>query len=129
MGALDEQHPSGPKVSIQRATVDGHNRQGIALFLIAGTWVVATERFATFMGLSDSEAIALAFLAVTLIGLLTYLAGRIRPGWPDSDLAKASEFTRMQVQLEWSKPVRLAQDTASAMSFKARNNWWSIASL
>ena len=77
--------------------------------------MVATGRFTTFIRLSDTAAIALGLLIVILIGLLTHLAGRIRPGWPDSDVAKAGEYTRMQVQWEWSKPIRLAQDMASAM--------------
>ena len=93
---------------------------GLALFLVVGTWVVVAEKFATFISLSDMTAVVLAILVVTLIGLLTCLAGRIRPGWPDSEVARAGEFTRTQVQWEWSKPIRLAQEMTSAMEDEVR---------
>ena len=88
---------------------------GLALLLVAGTWVVTTGRPDAFIPLSDTGAVALALSVAVLIGLVTYLAGRSRPGWPDSDMARAGELTRVQVEREWGKPIKLAQDMTSAM--------------
>ena len=88
---------------------------GLASLLVLGTWAVAKGRFDSVIQVGATEAVALAVLTVALIGLLTYLAGRARPGWPESEMARAGEQTRMQVESEWREPIRLAQEMTSVM--------------
>ena len=78
----------------------------LASGLVVGTGAVTSGT----LSMSPWLAIAEATLIIAALGLLAYLACRDRPGWPQTEMAKDGERTRMLVEDEWRRALVFAQN-------------------
>ena len=86
--------------------------------LAVGAWAASSGIISVSPWLAVTEAV----LIIIALGLLTYLGCRDRPDWPETEMAKAGERTRMQVEEEWRKALVFAQNLTWKMEteLKAR---------